>query len=128
MSGLDRERAGGDAERDAAEAERITAELLAMLPEDVRADLNAGTIDVHDPEFIKGLLDHLRRDPNSTSVGIAKTLQGVQRKLRDLVRAEDPNARVNDTVRRETKRVGRNDRCPCGSGKKYKQCCLRKQR
>jgi tetratricopeptide (TPR) repeat protein len=21
-------------------------------------------------------------------------------------------------------KVGRNDRCPCGSGKKYKQCCL----
>jgi hypothetical protein len=23
-----------------------------------------------------------------------------------------------------TQQVGRNDRCPCGSGKKYKQCCL----
>jgi len=22
-------------------------------------------------------------------------------------------------------KVGRNDRCPCGSGKKYKKCCLR---
>src|ERR1700735_494853 len=21
-------------------------------------------------------------------------------------------------------KIGRNDRCPCGSGKKYKQCCL----
>jgi len=26
-------------------------------------------------------------------------------------------------VRAETK-VGRNDPCPCGSGKKYKKCCL----
>lgn len=26
-----------------------------------------------------------------------------------------------------TKRVGRNDPCPCGSGKKYKKCCLSKQ-
>ena len=25
-------------------------------------------------------------------------------------------------------RVGRNEPCPCGSGKKYKQCCERKQR
>jgi preprotein translocase subunit SecA len=25
-----------------------------------------------------------------------------------------------------TGRVGRNDPCPCGSGKKYKKCCLRK--
>lgn len=24
------------------------------------------------------------------------------------------------------KKVGRNDPCPCGSGKKYKQCCLNK--
>jgi preprotein translocase subunit SecA len=27
------------------------------------------------------------------------------------------------TVRRETAKVGRNDPCPCGSGKKYKKCC-----
>ncbi len=27
-----------------------------------------------------------------------------------------------DTVKRETPKVGRNDPCPCGSGKKYKQC------
>ena len=24
-------------------------------------------------------------------------------------------------------KVGRNDPCPCGSGRKYKQCCARKQ-
>lgn len=29
------------------------------------------------------------------------------------------------TVRRETPKVGRNDPCPCGSGKKYKHCCGR---
>jgi preprotein translocase subunit SecA len=27
------------------------------------------------------------------------------------------------TVRRENKKVGRNDPCPCGSGRKYKKCC-----
>jgi len=27
------------------------------------------------------------------------------------------------TVKRGGKKVGRNDPCPCGSGKKYKQCC-----
>lgn len=26
---------------------------------------------------------------------------------------------------REHKKVGRNDKCPCGSGKKYKNCCLK---
>ena len=29
------------------------------------------------------------------------------------------------TVQREGKKVGRNEPCPCGSGKKYKQCCGR---
>ena len=26
---------------------------------------------------------------------------------------------------REHKKIGRNDPCPCGSGKKYKNCCLK---
>ena len=26
----------------------------------------------------------------------------------------------------QTKKIGRNDRCECGSGKKHKKCCLRK--
>ena len=26
-------------------------------------------------------------------------------------------------VRREAPKIGRNDPCPCGSGKKYKNCC-----
>jgi preprotein translocase subunit SecA len=29
----------------------------------------------------------------------------------------------NDTVRKFGHKVGRNDECPCGSGKKYKKCC-----
>jgi uncharacterized protein len=31
--------------------------------------------------------------------------------------------RGTGTIRRETPKVGRNDPCPCGSGKKFKQCC-----
>ncbi len=31
--------------------------------------------------------------------------------------------KASRTVVRETKKVGRNEPCPCGSGKKYKQCC-----
>ena len=32
------------------------------------------------------------------------------------------NTEVDRTVRREEPKVGRNDPCPCGSGKKYKNC------
>ncbi|MDR2444178.1 MAG: preprotein translocase subunit SecA [Deltaproteobacteria bacterium] len=34
---------------------------------------------------------------------------------------EQPKAK--QTERRTTQKVGRNDPCPCGSGKKYKHCC-----
>jgi preprotein translocase subunit SecA len=36
--------------------------------------------------------------------------------------AQGEGAKVK-TIVRETERVGRNDPCPCGSGKKYKKCC-----
>ena len=32
-----------------------------------------------------------------------------------------------DTVVHEKPKIGRNDPCPCGSGKKFKRCCLNKQ-
>ena len=37
---------------------------------------------------------------------------------------EEP--RKQETVRRQHPKVGRNDLCPCGSGKKYKNCCMAK--
>ena len=38
--------------------------------------------------------------------------------------AERPEERkIQKTVVNTTKKVGRNDPCPCGSGKKYKNCC-----
>ena len=36
---------------------------------------------------------------------------------------EKMNVKENQTVRNEGPKVGRNDPCPCGSGKKYKNCC-----
>jgi len=36
--------------------------------------------------------------------------------------AADGTARI-ETIRRDVPKVGRNDPCPCGSGRKYKKCC-----
>ena len=36
------------------------------------------------------------------------------------------DTRKPETFRREAPNVGRNDPCPCGSGKKYKNCCMNK--
>lgn len=30
-------------------------------------------------------------------------------------------------IKREAPKVGRNDLCPCGSGRKFKACCLGKK-
>jgi preprotein translocase subunit SecA len=38
--------------------------------------------------------------------------------------AEEPeDSGISITFKRELPRVGRNDECPCGSGKKFKKCC-----
>lgn len=33
---------------------------------------------------------------------------------------------VEKPYRRQTQKVSCNDPCPCGSGKKYKNCCMNK--
>ena len=34
-----------------------------------------------------------------------------------------PTRKAKSTIRRDEPKVGRNDLCPCGSGKKFKKCC-----
>ena len=45
-----------------------------------------------------------------------------KRKKRDLHLSHGDGEKA-PTVKREGKKIGRNDPCPCGSGKKYKKCC-----
>jgi SEC-C motif-containing protein len=55
--------------------------------------------------------------------------QGVLRERSRFVFAEDRwyylDGLVSETAGTEQARIGRNAPCPCGSGKKYKKCCLR---
>lgn len=37
---------------------------------------------------------------------------------------EDSTQKIAEPVRNSTRSIGRNDLCPCGSGKKFKKCCL----
>lgn len=36
---------------------------------------------------------------------------------------EEPLPPPVETIRSDKQEIGRNDPCPCGSGKKYKKCC-----
>ncbi len=56
---------------------------------------------------------------DATNVGF--TGGGVERDRDAAMRAQ--GQQKVETIRREQPKVGRNSPCPCGSGKKYKQCC-----
>jgi preprotein translocase subunit SecA len=44
-----------------------------------------------------------------------------------LSRGREGSGEARKPVKREGEKIGRNDPCPCGSGKKYKKCCGRLQ-
>jgi len=46
-----------------------------------------------------------------------------QKQKQDYVLSRGEDTPANQTIKRESVKVGRNDPCPCGSGKKYKKCC-----
>ncbi len=44
----------------------------------------------------------------------------------EIIKDENQNLDLNTETSFHTSKIGRNDICPCGSGKKYKKCCLLK--
>ncbi len=46
-----------------------------------------------------------------------------QKQKQDYVMSRGEDTPAKQTIKREGDKVGRNDPCPCGSGKKYKKCC-----
>ena len=67
------------------------------------------------------------RPPRNVSTSIDELEESFQRKKRrELEQARMAGSGEAQTVQqvvRGTAKVGRNDPCPCGSGKKYKKCC-----
>jgi preprotein translocase subunit SecA len=62
-----------------------------------------------------------RREPESRMEAIHQSTVGMG--YADTQPAEQVAPGKRKPVRRTGKKVGRNDPCPCGSGKKYKKCC-----
>jgi preprotein translocase subunit SecA len=42
------------------------------------------------------------------------------------IRGSQKSDKKPEPIRNRNEKVGRNEPCPCGSGKKYKNCCMRK--
>ena len=83
------------------------ARLFRFLPDDGDADAPSTRALVADARPLSSLDDAI-----AEVVGCVAELYELTAPLRYQV----------DTVRRESPKVGRNDPCPCGSGKKFKQC------
>ena len=43
----------------------------------------------------------------------------------NLISGEQEGAAQKTVVKKPEDKIGRNDPCPCGSGKKYKKCCMK---
>ncbi len=82
---------------------------------------------------------HQHRDPQAVSAlcaGWKKFYQHALPRLRQIARQVQsdrgqgpvsPSPRLGASSTRHSKDIGRNAPCPCGSGKKYKRCCLSKR-
>lgn len=103
----------------AVECDPLAVDGYLMLAQfaDMRGDLKAArelfkkTADIFD----RGHFYRVRHDKAWLKDQVLDSLANLERRL-----GLEPSARSNQLV----PKTGRNDPCPCGSGKKYKKCCL----
>ena len=83
------------------------------------------TLDIKN-DVVKMLM-HLRKQEDIKREEAAKITGAALQAINSLDNGEQIKSEENKTVVNEGPRIGRNDPCPCGSGKKYKNCCGRNQ-
>ena len=91
---------------------------------------NKNPVDVYKEESLSMFEDMISAIQNETVRRIFSARVKTQAEVKRERVAEGINATTagDGTVKkqpRKVKKIGRNDPCPCGSGKKYKQCCGR---
>jgi hypothetical protein len=96
-------------------------------PEIVRASSLAVAAITRDPALAEILKLKTEKDWKLAE-GMAEKVVGIcrQHPLTTLVPEPDRILAEGFTMRRAVAKVGRNDPCPCQSGRKYKQCCMAK--
>jgi preprotein translocase subunit SecA len=107
------------------EAYEMFVELMGNIKNEVLNNLFRSTSNLMAFEkFLASLPAHLmgQNDPMAPRPPAA-----LQSQPTPATRAPEPasDPKIGITLRKEAPRAGRNDPCPCGSGKKYKNCCGR---
>lgn len=113
-------------------AARLAAELALTCGrhrDPVRKVLNKLTLTVYAPELQWLIADAGRILDLPSASMVAEELQIHRDVIAELPEEKPPVVIGGDyTIRRPVAKVGRNAPCPCGSGRKYKKCCLEKDR
>ncbi len=101
------------AQRDPVNEYRLRgADMFDMMIDDIRQ------------KTVRAILSVVPREQPIQRVQVANPLtEGFEGTVRKKVIVKRPSG----TVVKSNASVGRNDPCPCGSGKKYKNCCMRQQ-
>jgi len=98
------------------EAFKMFESLMASIKDEVLHNLFRSTSDIANFErFLANLPQFLSAPDESTIAGVGMGEPEPQPEP-----SQEPAA---EPVRREAPKIGRNEPCPCGSGKKYKDCC-----
>jgi preprotein translocase subunit SecA len=117
-----------------AEAYDMFSQLMASIKNEVLSNLFRSTTNLMAFEqFLSSLPFNIVQRPETPQPAAARAPAGPLPRRENLGLSHgnqhDSNGEelelVIPTVRREAPKVGRNDPCPCGSGKKYKNCCGR---
>ena len=81
-------------------------------------------------EMFEQMIDNIKTDVVKILLNVHKSGELRRKETVEITNASQQNLNNldNDTVNKEPiknegPKVGRNDPCPCGSGKKYKNCC-----
>ena len=116
------------------EGMKIFAEMWAGVSDKV-TDL-VFRVENFDPDFLSYLGARWQLDraqtihpsaPSELASAAAPKSQIQQSQEMAIAASQNTGETRHEPVRKVGKKVGRNDLCPCGSGKKFKACCLRKQ-
>ncbi len=108
------------------EAFRAFEEMMVSMRSDVCSGMFRSSTNLAAFENMLSNLSNVARasGPDTSSSGGFDRFSGPSQGRPKAGQSEAPEIpKISVPVVRETPKVGRNDLCPCGSGKKYKKCC-----
>ena len=107
-----------------ADRQRESGDLVTEVPLSELHPFVGHPFEVRDDEDMQKLVDSIRENGVLTNLTVRRRAEEPKREQV----AVPMEAGGDGTVQQRPaakKKVGRNDPCPCGSGKKYKHCCGR---